>query len=239
MNSSWTLFNQKNISLRFLSDENTSNLISNHEFFLQNSQINYWRFEVIYTFKTGKSSSSVDVIRNECPSNGFCSIHPFNGTTKTLFTISCFHWFDKDTIKDYSLYCKLIRNSIIDSLKYSDGNQNRIGQILISISQEKNEINQQMIDKAVLDRIPTTSIFISPLGSQISPQNSSNSFDESMLLEYQKQLIIQANLREYLIKFTLNLTIFSLNSIQLQSTSLARLTQATNQLTPTTLVRQI
>ncbi len=86
----------------------------------------------------------------------------------------CFNWFDKDTIKDYSLYCKLIRNSIIDSLKYSNGNQNQIGQIFISISQEMNEINQQMIDKAVLDGIPTTSIFISPLGSQILPQNSSN-----------------------------------------------------------------
>lgn len=90
MNSSWTLFNQKNISLRFLSDENTINLISTNEFFLQNSQINYWRFEVIYTFKTRKSSSSLDFIRNECTSNGFCSIHLFNGTTKTLFTILLF-----------------------------------------------------------------------------------------------------------------------------------------------------
>jgi hypothetical protein len=90
------------------------------------------------------------------------------------------------------------------------------------------------LTKLFLSGIPATSIFISPLGSQILPQNS---FNESALLEYQKQLIIQANLQEYLIQFTLNLTMFSSNSIQLQSTSLARLTQATNQLTQTTLVR--
>jgi hypothetical protein len=94
-----------------------------------------------------------------------------------------------------------------------------------------------MIEKAVLNGIPATSIFTSPLGSELLPQNVSNSFDESALLEYQEQLIIQTNLREYLIQFTSNLTIFSSNSILLQSTSLAQLTQATNQLTRTSLVR--
>jgi hypothetical protein len=58
------------------------------------------------------------------------------------------------------------------------------------------------------------------------------------MLEYNKELNSQANLREYLIKFIINLTIISSNSIRLQSTSLAQLTQATNQLTRTTLVRR-
>jgi hypothetical protein len=56
------------------------------------------------------------------------------------------------------------------------------------------------------------------------------------LNEYNKELNSQANLREYLIAFTTNLTIVSINSIKLQSLSLAQLTQATNQLTRATLV---
>ena len=99
-------------------------------------------------------------------------------------------------------------NQLINDLKYSNGNQNLIRQILFSISQQINEINQKMIEKAVLNEILATSIFTSPLGSELLPQNISNSFDESALLEYQKQLIIQTNLREYLIQFISNLTIY-------------------------------
>ena len=54
--------------------------------------------------------------------------------------------------------------------------------------------------------------------------------------EYNKELNSQATLREYLIEFTTNLTILTINSIKLQSSSLAQLTQATNQLTRTTLL---
>jgi hypothetical protein len=62
-------------------------------------------------------------------------------------------------------------------------------------------------------------------------------FNESALLEFNKQLNIQANLREYLIQFTINLAIMSVDSIKLQSLSLVQLTQPTNQLTRKTLVR--
>jgi hypothetical protein len=41
---------------------------------------------------------------NSPPANGSCSITPSNGTTSTLFNIICSNWFDKDGIKDYSLY---------------------------------------------------------------------------------------------------------------------------------------
>lgn len=67
--------------------------------------MNLWRFEVIYTFATETSSSSLNFLVNTPPANGTCSIHPFNGTTDTVFTVSCPNWFDKNNIKDYLLYC--------------------------------------------------------------------------------------------------------------------------------------
>jgi hypothetical protein len=58
----------------------------------------------------------------------------------------------------------------------------------------------------------------------------------SALTEFIEQLNSQANIRDYLIPFTTNLAITTSNSIKLQASSLAQLTQATNQLTRTTLV---
>jgi len=72
---------------------------------MKNSQIKYWKFEVLYQFSTGISASSLHFIRNQGPIDGFCQITPFNGTMNTLFNISCLNWSDQDGIKDYSLYC--------------------------------------------------------------------------------------------------------------------------------------
>jgi hypothetical protein len=47
-----------------------------------------------------------------------------------------------------------------------------------------------------------------------------------------------ANFREYLIAFPANLPITTLNSIKLQASTLAQLTQATNQLTRTSSVNK-
>jgi hypothetical protein len=44
----------------------------------------------------------LNFIINQPPENGSCSINPLNGTTSTLFTISCPNWQDQDGIKDYS-----------------------------------------------------------------------------------------------------------------------------------------
>ncbi len=60
--------------------------------------------------------------------------------------------------------------------------------------------------------------------------------NESAMVEYNKEINSLANLREYLISFIPNLAITTVNSIKLQSSTLAELTQATNQLTRTTLV---
>ena len=59
----------------------------------------------------------------------------------------------------------------------------------------------------------------------------------SALIEFNKELNSYANIREYLIKFTTNLAITTSNSIKLQASSLVKLTQTTNQLTRTSLVR--
>ncbi len=117
----WTLFNQmnsyrniwffgKNIYLVNIIAEvlftgmNTSNFTATNQLFITNPSIIYWRFEVIYFFGLQSSSSALNVMINQPPENGSCSINPSNGTTSTLFTISCLNWFDKDNIKDYSFY---------------------------------------------------------------------------------------------------------------------------------------
>jgi hypothetical protein len=80
-------------------------LTSTKELFIENNQTKYWRFEVVYTFENTESSSSIHFILNDSPSNGSCLIDPLNGTITTLFTVSCSNWFDKDQIKDYSIFC--------------------------------------------------------------------------------------------------------------------------------------
>ncbi len=56
------------------------------------------------------------------------------------------------------------------------------------------------------------------------------------MMKYNKEINTHANLREYLMRFTTNLAVTTVNSIKLQASTLAELTQATNQLTRTTLV---
>lgn len=59
----------------------------------------------------------------------------------------------------------------------------------------------------------------------------------SAMTEYNEQLNLYANVRDYLIEYTTNLVIATSRSIELQASSLAQLTQATNQLTRTAAVR--
>ncbi|CAF1074084.1 unnamed protein product [Adineta steineri] len=127
---------------------------------------------------------------------------------------------------------KILTNPICQLL-YS-GNQNLVGQTMILLSQYLNNINRKNLEKAFLNDIPITSISISSLGSQIL-QNTSNVSNNSFLSEYNKELNIYANIREYLINFTQNLPITISNSIKLQATVLAQITNETNQLTRTTL----
>jgi len=254
--------------------------------FLQNPDIQFWKFEVVYSFPTEISISALNFLINQPPKNGSCSISPTNGTTTTSFQISCPDWIDEDGIKDYSVYSydssskimiafsslsiieillpsgndqrltiqirdqlnclteynlsslvsvrsdfESINNQIINLLW--SGNQNIIGQVLTSLSQELNKMNIENVDKAVSSGIPAANISISSLTSQ--RLSSNGELNQSALIEFIKQLNSQANIREYLISFTQNLLITTSNSIKLQSSSLAQLTKATNQLSRATL----
>ncbi|CAF4521529.1 unnamed protein product, partial [Rotaria sp. Silwood2] len=286
----------------------TSNFTAANKIFLNNPQITLWRFEVVYTFTSETSSSALNFVINQPPYNGSCLINPHNGTTSTLFTVSCPDWFDEDGIKDYLFYVwtkdssekKMIAfspisdfqvrlpsgdnqtsllniiiyirdfldcvvevnmpsisiipnsteiNNLINNLQSSSneinynsiaqllfsGNQNIVGQIIISLSEEFNKMNSENVDKAISKGIPAATISISSLGST-SSQRTSIPLNASALIEYEKELNSQANVRDYLITFTNNLAITTSNSIKLQSASLAQLTQSTNQLTRTTVM---
>ncbi|CAF4104041.1 unnamed protein product, partial [Adineta steineri] len=117
----------------------------------------------------------------------------------------------------------------------SSGNQNVVGQIFISLSQEFNQMNVDNLDKAISSGIPAATILVSSLGSS-SLEQISMPFNESALIDYNRELNSLANVRDYLVTFITNLLITTSNSIILQSSSLVQLTQATNQLTRNTLM---
>ena len=84
----------------------TSNFTATNELFLQDESIEFWRFEVVYTFTSKTSSSALNFQINQPPTGGSCSIDPSEGTTSDLFAISCPDWVDENKIQDYSLYGK-------------------------------------------------------------------------------------------------------------------------------------
>ena len=83
---------------------NSSNFTATNQLFLANPTIAYWRFEVVYSLSSGSSSSALNFVINQPPSNGSCSISPLVGTTSTVFTVTCVNWQDADGVKDYSIY---------------------------------------------------------------------------------------------------------------------------------------
>ncbi|CAF4156054.1 unnamed protein product, partial [Adineta steineri] len=145
---------------------------------------------------------------------------------------------DSVTINDLidkitNLSSTITNNPIVRLL--SSGNQNVVGQIMTSLSQEFNQINNDNLDKAISSGIPAATILVSSLGSS-SLQQVSIPLNESALINYNIQLNSLANVRDYLVTFITNLLITTSNSIILQSSSLVQLTQATNQLTRNTLL---
>lgn len=82
----------------------SKNLTVMREFFTENENLIYWRFEVIYSFKSMNISQTFDIEINLSPKNGNCSINPSTGTILTLFTIHCFNWFDTDGITLWRYY---------------------------------------------------------------------------------------------------------------------------------------
>ncbi|UJR07283.1 hypothetical protein I4U23_011571 [Adineta vaga] len=114
---SWKIYkrsNQTNQWIPFKSFEadlffaglNTKKLTVMKDLFIEHLSNIYWRFEVIYSSSKSEneSHSYFDVEVNQPPYNGYCLIHPVNGTITTLFTIQCTDWLDQDEIKDYLIY---------------------------------------------------------------------------------------------------------------------------------------
>jgi len=238
----------------------------------------HWKVEIIYQFEGMNSSSALNFEINPPPSNGSCEINPRNGTTNTLFNITCSHWKIKENIKEYSLFTRtkqIIAFSPIPSFEvrlpfgnpldlfveirdYLDGitqfnlssvvvtkqpfshllssnlNQNEISQIISLITEEFNEKESEIMDKAISNGIPLSTISVSSLLSRISIEKE-KSTNQSARLEFLKEINEQANLRENLIKSLIDLPITSANSLKLQSLSLVQLTSSTNQLTRTSL----
>ena len=83
---------------------NTSNFTASYRLFVDNPSIRLWRFEVVYQFANESSTSALNFVMNQSPSNGSCTMNPKNGTTTSSFTVSCPNWYDEDGVKDYSLY---------------------------------------------------------------------------------------------------------------------------------------
>ena len=125
----------------------------------------------------------------------------------------------------------LSEQSFIELL--SSGNQNAIGQIITLINNELNQI----LEKAIPSGLSLISMSISSLkSSRMINMQTNPPINESARLTFNKEINRLANLREYFINFTSNLTIVSANSLKLQSLSLVQLTNGTNQLTRTTLI---
>lgn len=116
----------------------------------------------------------------------------------------------------------------------ASGDQNTVGQVLTIVSQQVNMMSTETVAKAVSSGVPAASISISSLGSQ--PLSSIRQFNQSAFIEFNKDLNLQANTREYLMSFTTDLAMTTSNGIILQSSSLAQLTKSTNQLTRKSLV---
>ena len=54
--------------------------------------------------KNTSGSTSIKFLVNFPPRNGSCDINPKNGTTNTLFSISCRNWIDTDGYSDSFAY---------------------------------------------------------------------------------------------------------------------------------------
>ena len=146
-------------------------------------------------------------------------------------------------------------NAIVRAL--ASGNQNLVGQLITSFSQQLNRISQEALSNAVLGEcrclrhvtqsiflclggLSTVNVSITPFGgssmNSISSIQNWTTLNQSALNGFDREQNLYASIREYLVQFTTNLTVASPRSIQLQASVLAELTESTSQLTRMTSV---
>ena len=168
----------------------------------------------------------------------------------------------------YKSTSALASNPLIRLL--SSGNQNTVAQLITSISQYFNQIDDQNTADAISSRRQclkmscvatqfsfrwrvfreylcfvvnkchlSTSNFVDheEMFHTLCLRQSSTAMNTSGLAEFTRQQNLYASVRDYLIAFTMNLTIATPNSIRLQASSLSHLTQSTHQLTRSSVVR--
>ena len=237
----------------WLFGRNTTNFTSTNDLFVRFRNETHWKFEVIYQFEGINSSSALNFEINPPPSNGSCEINPRNGTTNTLFNVTCSHWKIKENIKEYSLFTRnkqiiafspipsfevrlpignsldlfveirdylngitrfnlssvVVTKQSFSNLLSSNLNQNEISQIISLITEEFNEKESEMMDKAISNGIPLSTISVSSLLSRISIEKE-KSTNQSARLEFLKEINEQANLRENLIKSLIDFPITSI-----------------------------
>ncbi|CAF5028972.1 unnamed protein product, partial [Rotaria sp. Silwood1] len=123
LNNPSCLSNQSNngtkSSLIIFANSLKSNEIYQFKVSMKNLQNSSTQAIVTDSFLSGTSSSALDFIINHSPQYVSCSINPYNGTTSTLFDISCTNWQDQDGIQDYSFYCWTIDPTQSIILTYS------------------------------------------------------------------------------------------------------------------------
>lgn len=75
---------------------------------------NVWKVELntFFPIQNVSASASVVFLVNFPPKNGSCSMNYNNGSTDTLFSISCLNWIDSDGNVDSLAYYGLFRKSI-------------------------------------------------------------------------------------------------------------------------------
>ncbi|CAF4649449.1 unnamed protein product [Rotaria socialis] len=122
-------------------------------------------------------------------------------------------------------------NPLVQLLENS--NPDVIAQVVTTVSQVFNQLNTEIIESAVKIGIPAETVSVSSLGSR-TINASSESPSDSTLIQYMQQLNNHATAREYLMKKINNSQIITSDNFLLQASSLAQLTQATNQLTRST-----
>ena len=77
-----------------------TSLTVKEDLFKENVFQEIWKIELnVFVSSTNKSgSASIIFYVNFPPQQGSCDINPKNGTTNTLFSISCINWFDSNGI---------------------------------------------------------------------------------------------------------------------------------------------
>ncbi|CAF3375209.1 unnamed protein product [Rotaria sp. Silwood1] len=135
-----------------------------------------------------------------------------------------------DLINDVvTIPINLVNNTQLNSnpivIMLAGGNQNRVSQVLISQVQALNAMSLKIFQTAVAVTISVTSL------NDEQQVPSSSAVNISTMVEYSQQWNHLAEVRDYLISFVTNLMITTIDSIILQSSMLAQLTEITSQLT--------